>query len=137
MEGDSRGKTVGKTKRKKHTKPYKGRKERLKCSLANLKIEKEIIEDKLISACKENELRRSGNISSDMVNETSFNHSAVVPSLPMITQISLGGMSLKKTIRHFSLSELQFNQTDLNGRGVFGKCFIGSVGPLKVCIKAI
>ena len=72
-----------------------------------------------------------------MVNETSFNHSTVMPSLPLITQISLGGMSLKKTIRHFSLSELQFNKTDLIGRGVFGMCFIGSVGPLKVCIKAI
>ena len=40
-------------------------------------------------------------------------------------------------VRHFHHAEVCIDKTKVLGQGVFGKCFLGSVGPLSACVKVI
>lgn len=40
-----------------------------------------------------------------------------------------------KNVRHFTKSEVNIIKTSCLGSGAFGKCFLGTLGPLDVCIK--
>ena len=40
-------------------------------------------------------------------------------------------------VRHFARCDCVLNKQQVLGRGIFGKCFLGQVGPLHACIKVI
>lgn len=40
-------------------------------------------------------------------------------------------------VRHFSQQEFCIKKHYVLGRGAFGKCFVGTLGPLEICIKVI
>lgn len=42
-----------------------------------------------------------------------------------------------KHVRHFGENEIDIYKTKLLGKGAFGKCFVGSVGPQKACVKVM
>lgn len=44
---------------------------------------------------------------------------------------------LNVRVRQFSKMEISISKQDILGRGVFGKCFLGTIGPIKVCIKVL
>lgn len=52
-------------------------------------------------------------------------------------QLSLPSLALCDTIRQFSKEEVHISRQHLLGQGVFAKCYLGTVGPNKVCVKIL
>ena len=63
--------------------------------------------------------------------DTVGNHSsAIMPSIN-------APASLNSCIRQFSKLDITIEKDQVLGHGMFGRCFLGSVGPLPACIKVV
>ena len=70
---------------------------------------------------------------STLIETAGVPNSAIKPSF----NTSTGTMTVKinSTIRQFSRDEIVIHKQHILGHGMFAKCFLCSVGPLKACIK--
>ena len=75
---------------------------------------------------------------SSLVIESSKNllNSAVKSSTNMFSS-TLKGVGLSNNVRRFTKEEIVIKKNIILGQGMFGKCFYGTVGPLKTCVKVL
>ena len=65
-------------------------------------------------------------------------NSVVKPSIPANMKcLRKPTESLQETVRRFSKVDITISWLNILGQGVFGKCYIGFVGPIKACIKIL
>ena len=61
---------------------------------------------------------------------------ATRPSLP-IEHIPVLPVKALDKVRRFDQGEICIDKQNILGKGVFGKCYLGSVGPLQACVKVL
>ena len=65
-------------------------------------------------------------------------NSVVKPSMPARMKcLHKSTESLQVTVRRFSKLEITISWSNILGQGVFAKCYIGFVGPMKLCVKVL
>uniref|UniRef100_A0A1X7TUD5 Protein kinase domain-containing protein n=1 Tax=Amphimedon queenslandica TaxID=400682 RepID=A0A1X7TUD5_AMPQE len=126
--------------KKRKPRTFSGSKKRLHHKLERLVEEKDDIKRKLstqIKAMKMSNLKVSVKAKSSLklsalvdADTTCGCSSAVRPS-PNVSNIGMNTHGLHTSIRKYSKSELCINNQCLLGSGVFAKCFLGHVGPIR------
>ena len=74
---------------------------------------------------------------SSLAKTTDGPNSAVKPSCNTSKMSTIIGGKLDNGIRHFAKDEIFIDRQHLLGQGAFGKCYLGTVGPCKACIKIL
>ena len=62
-------------------------------------------------------------------------HSSALKATP--TSCNNFSLTLHLSVRKYGKCDIEINKQHVIGQGEFGKCFLGAVGPNKVCIKII
>ena len=100
----------------------------------NGKLKKSLLKSAAATARTGREQQRTSSIGALFVS--SLMNSAVKPSLTL--NIPAGICRLNDGVRHFSKSDIIIHKESVLGQGVFGKSFIGSLGPnCVICVKIL
>ena len=100
----------------------------------NGKLKKSLLKSAAATARTGCEQQRTSSIGA--LFGSSLMNSAVKPSLTL--NIPAGTCRLNDGVRHFSKSDIIIHKESVLGQGVFGKSFIGSLGPnCVICVKIL